>query len=70
MKITIISGSHRQNSQSSKIAKVVERALEVFPKCDEYYLFDLANNPLPLWDDGIWNGDVKWKTYWIPFLSS
>ena len=66
MKITIISGSHRQNSQSTKIAKVVERALDAFPKCDEYYLFDLANNPLPLWEDGIWNGDVKWKTLLDP----
>ena len=66
MKITIISGSHRQNSQSTKIAKVVERALEAFPKCDEYYLFDLANKPFPLWDEGIWNGDIKWKTLLDP----
>ena len=66
MKITIISGSHRQNSQSTKISKVIESALEAFPQCDERYLFDLANNPLPLWDEGIWNSDNKWKTLLNP----
>ena len=62
MKITIISGSHRQNSQSTKISKVINSALELLPQCDEQYLFDLANVPMPLWDEGIWNGDNKWET--------
>ena len=62
MKITIISGSHRQNSQSTKISKVINSALELLPQCDEQYLFDLANVPMPLWDEGIWNGENKWKT--------
>ncbi len=61
MKITIISGSHRQNSQSTKIAKAMQSALDALPQCDESYLFDLADNPLPLWDEGIWNGDAKWQ---------
>ena len=60
MKITIISGSHRQNSQSTKIAKVVQSNLESYSQCDAHYLFDLANNPLPLWDEGIWEKDAKW----------
>ncbi len=27
---------------------------------DETYLFSLAGNPLPLWDESIWEGDEKW----------
>ncbi len=61
MKITIISGSHRQNSQSTKVAKVMQAALAALPQCDDSYLFDLADNPLPLWDEGIWNGDKQWQ---------
>ncbi|MFA7386725.1 MAG: NAD(P)H-dependent oxidoreductase [Thiohalobacteraceae bacterium] len=61
MKISIISGSHRQGSQTSKVAKVIQRTLEDHRLCDTSFLFDLAGNPLPLWDEGIWDGDPAWK---------
>ena len=66
MKITIISGSHRQNSQSTKVAKVMQAALAALPQCDDIYLLDLADNPLPLWDEGIWNGDEQWQALLAP----
>lgn len=59
MKITIISGSHRENSQSSKVAKYYQSVM-LNGICDEAPIIDLANNPLPLWDQGIWDGDQKW----------
>ncbi len=62
MKITIISGSHRNDSQSFKVANVIERSLKENQLCEETYLFNLAGNPLPLWDQGIWDGDPDWKT--------
>ena len=61
MKISIVSGSHRPGSQSSKVAKVVQRTLKDHQLCDTTFLFDLAGNPLPLWDQGIWDGDPAWK---------
>jgi len=61
MKISIISGSHRQNSQSIKVAKHIEKTLINNKQADDTYLFSLAGNPLPLWDESIWEGDQKWK---------
>jgi NAD(P)H-dependent FMN reductase len=61
MKIGIISGSHRNDSQSEKIARYAIKQLEKHNLCDETYLFSLAGNPLPFWDEGLWAGDPKWE---------
>ena len=61
MKIGIISGSHRNNSQSLKVAKYIEKTLLEKNHADDTYLFSLAGNPLPLWDEAIWEGDTAWK---------
>ena len=61
MKISIISGSHRQNSQSIKVAGHIEKTLLESKLSDETYLFSLAGNPIPLWDESIWEGDEEWK---------
>jgi NAD(P)H-dependent FMN reductase len=29
-------------------------------------VISLANNPLPLWDEGVWGDDPKWKSLWGP----
>jgi len=62
MNITIVSGSHRKDSQSIKIAKAIKRALKPLKQCDEANIFDLANNPLPLWHEGIRNNGKKSKS--------
>mgnify|MGYP005750370739 FL=1 len=61
MKISIISGSHRHDSQSEKVARHIRASLEQHGLCDATWLFRLAGNPLPLWDQGIWDGDPDWK---------
>ena len=66
MKISIISGSHRTDSQSFKVAGVIERCLKDNQLCEATYLFNLAGNPLPLWDQGIWDGDPDWKARLAP----
>lgn len=66
MKIGIICGSHRPDSQSGKIARYIEAALKNQGLCDATWLFDLGGNPLPFWDEGIWNQDEKWQKILSP----
>lgn len=66
MKVGIISGSHRPPSQSGKIACYIENALKQQGLCDDTWLYDLAGNPLPLWDEGIWQGDEQWQKILAP----
>ena len=64
MKIGIISGSHRSPSQSEKVADYLQQQLV---KADtETWVFALANNPLPLWDQAIWDGDEAWSSRLAP----
>ncbi|MDX2506340.1 MAG: NAD(P)H-dependent oxidoreductase [Gammaproteobacteria bacterium] len=65
MKIAIISGSHRQNSQTMKVAKHIQMTLEA-GICAETWLYSLAGNPLPLWDEGVWEGEQKWLDILTP----
>ncbi len=66
MKITIISGSHRNDSQSLKVANYIKKTLQNEKLCDESWLFSLSGNPLPLWDEGIWEGDEAWRSLLEP----
>ncbi|MFV2059874.1 MAG: NADPH-dependent FMN reductase [Gammaproteobacteria bacterium] len=66
MKISIISGSHRDPSQSMKVAKVIEMML-LNGICDEVNIVSLANNPIPLWDSGVWDGEERWQTLLTPY---
>lgn len=62
MKIGIITGSHRNDSQSEKVGRYAAAQLESLGLADEVFVLSLAGNPLPFWDEGIWNGDPKWET--------
>ena len=66
MKITIISGSHRKVSQSEKVARFIQRTLEEQKLCEDTWLFSLAANPLPLWDESIWEADPAWEQRLAP----
>lgn len=63
MKYAIISGSSRAKSQSSKISHYIQNELKAY---GETFLFELAGNPLPLWDESIWSGDPTWQKAWTP----
>ncbi|MCI0506420.1 MAG: NAD(P)H-dependent oxidoreductase [Gammaproteobacteria bacterium] len=65
MKLSVISGSHRDNAQSLKVATVIKNYLDA-GICDESWLFSLSGNPLPLWDQGVWDGDPEWKALLTP----
>lgn len=59
MKIAILSGSHRLKSQSLKVATHIQGTLDKDTDT-ETWLFRLEGNPLPLWDEGVWDGEQKW----------
>lgn len=64
MKISIVSGSHRTASQSIKVSMVIKRLLcESDVAAD---VVDLAGNPLPLWDEEVWNDSPRWQAAWTP----
>lgn len=58
MKLGIISGSHRNPSQSEKVAKYIRDRLDAIDI--KTWLYSLADNPLPLWEEAIWEQDDVW----------
>ena len=66
MKISIISGSHRNPSQSEKVARYIEKTLSAEFDDIEPWVYPLADNPLPLWDQSIWEDDEEWKQRLAP----
>lgn len=60
MKISIISGSHRNPSQSAKIGRYIESHFKNEHTDIDPFLYLLADNPLPLWDQSVWESDEEW----------
>ena len=69
MKLAIISGSHRKNSQSEKISKYLIKELNLKFSVSAY-LLSLSENPIPLMDEDFFNPeDLNWKKVWQPISS-
>lgn len=66
MKISIISGSHRSPSQSEKVARYLEKTLLGDFDDIEPWVYPLANNPLPLWDQTLWENSKQWDQLLAP----
>ncbi|MDT8452880.1 MAG: NAD(P)H-dependent oxidoreductase [Gammaproteobacteria bacterium] len=66
MKITIISGSHRNPSQSEKVARHISQTLEAEHPDIEASVYALADNPLPLWDQTVWEDSPEWNQRLAP----
>lgn len=66
MKITIIDGSHRLQSQSAKVANFFAKRFEELLPGTQTFTFHLSGNPLPLWDEDFGKGEEKWKKVWTP----
>ena len=66
MKIAIVSGSHRNPSQSEKIGRYTESVLREDFDGIEPFRYSLADNPLPLWDQSIWEQDKAWQERLAP----
>ena len=64
MKISIISASHRLNSQSKKISFMLLKNLSNRNSKVDTYILDLAESPLPLWSPEKKNGKGIWGKTW------
>ena len=51
MKFFVLSGSHRPEAQSLKVAHYVRAALPQEVPGAAVFLYSLSNNPVPLWDE-------------------
>ncbi len=66
MRYFILSGSHRVNSESRRVAEYFKNQIsKIFPD-DSTHVFSLEKNPIPLWDESIWEGSEDWKKLWTP----
>ena len=66
MKISIICGSSRKQAESLKVSRYIERALAEEKVCDETWLYALTDNPMPLWDESIWEDNPAWQKHLTP----
>ncbi len=64
MKIGIVSGSHRKTSESGRVARYLEGVAK--KNGHSTYVLDLAHQPLPFWDDGMWSGEPEITAQWKP----
>lgn len=66
MKVILISGSHRQGSQSARVAAYLQNRFDALRLEVETELMDLAHVDIPIWDEGLSNNDKKWVEKWLP----
>lgn len=69
MKICIVSGSHRKNSQSEKISHFIIKCFSrLFPNVT-VELINLSQNPIPLFDEDFFDKtNEHWQKIWTPYL--
>ncbi len=66
MQIAIIVGSHRKGSESSRVGAFVAKELTAIDPGVAVDTIDLAGNPLPLWDESLWQGESGLAATWKP----
>ena len=66
MKIMIVSGSHRQESQSLRVSQYVAEDLVRIDPTVVLDIFSLSGNPLPLWDESAWQETSPLASLWQP----
>ncbi len=67
MRVTLISGSHRQQSQSARVAVYLAARLSALEAGTTTDIIDLVGNPLPLWDESAWQPDSGLTKQWAPY---
>jgi len=66
MKIAIVAGSHRPDSQSGKVARHIASRLPELRPDAACFLLELGKTPLPLWGEDIWQGQGPVVEAWKP----
>jgi len=69
MHIVLISGSHRQNSQSLRVTKYLAAQVPKLDTSVSTDIIEMTGNPLPLWDDSMWqkDGASPLQKQWEPY---
>jgi len=67
MHIVLISGSHRQNSQSARITQYLEKRLAAIETGTTTDTISLMGNPIPLWDDEFWKVGSNLQKMFEPY---
>ena len=67
MQIAIVVGSHRKESQSSRVGAYIASDLARIDPSVTVDTIDLAGNPLPLWDESVWQGSSELAALWKPY---
>ncbi|MFW7380344.1 MAG: NADPH-dependent FMN reductase [Oligoflexus sp.] len=65
MKFALISGSHRKQSESARVTRYIENRVKSLLSIDTYR-FELTGNPLPMWDESVWDDGEQWQNTWKP----
>ena len=65
MKIAIVAGSHRHNSQSDKVAGYCAKVSATLGA--EPTVLSLAGNPLPLWSEEAWQENSELAKTFLPY---
>ena len=64
MNISIIAASHRENSQSKRIAEIISSKLMMLNQAIKSEVIDLAESKLPFWSPEKSKGDGVWGKTW------
>jgi NAD(P)H-dependent FMN reductase len=70
MTIAILSGSHRDKSESQRVANYIAARLPVLVKDQKPQMISLANNPLPLWEEDAWKPQSAHAKLWQPYAET
>jgi NAD(P)H-dependent FMN reductase len=57
----ILSCSHRKNSVSKQVADVCQERIKIFSADTQATTFDFGENPLPMWNEEVWNESPQWQ---------
>jgi NAD(P)H-dependent FMN reductase len=68
MKITLISGSHRPEAQTFKVATYLQNQLEKRDDVDATSMIELGGTPIPYWDESFWQKGSDLRKDMEPWL--
>jgi azobenzene reductase len=66
MKIALISGSHRKNSETGRVADYLAARLQALHQASTDVI-KLDGNPLPLWDESAWDATSDLTKQFAPY---
>ncbi len=70
MKVGIVVGSHRKQSQSAKVGRYLAQVINDAIPDARLFTLDLGISPLPMWDEGVWDSTPEWNRVWGPISES